>query len=153
MLALKSAPPAKCLPLAAYCWAHGYGHYLFETGQAPPEIDPQGVLTLAAIIAIGPAKGMSTAVTAGVDKANAALGAVLAEAVLVLVFVLGLGKPYYALLYINITITLCIALPRVLFVRTFHEPDLALRSDLPWFCACLSTAPSPAAGDAHPPYR
>ena len=135
MLALKWVPPAKCLPLAAYCWAHGYGHYLFETGQAPPEISIVGVLNLAAILAIGPAKGMGTAVAAGIDKVDAALGAVLMEVLLVLVFVLGLGKSHHALLYINITIMFCVALPRLLFVGTSEESEWALRSDLPYFCA------------------
>lgn len=139
LLALKKGPPAKCLSLTAYCWAHGYGHYLMETGQPPPEISMAGGLTMAAILAIGPAKGMGTAVAAGIDKATAARGAVLMEVLLVLGYVLGLGKTHHGLLYINITITFCVSLPRLLFVGTTEESELVLRSDLPYFWGKMAT--------------
>jgi len=141
LLSLKKG--RKCLSLTAYCWAHGYGHYLMETGQPPPEITMAGGLTMAAILAIGPAKGMGTAVAAGIDKATAARVAVLMEVLLVLVYVLGLGKTQagrnHGLLYINITITFCVSLPRLLFVGTSEESELVLRSDLPYFWGKMAT--------------
>ena len=45
-------PTKKCMPLAAYCFAHGYGHYAMEQG-VPEEVTTTGLINIASLIAIG----------------------------------------------------------------------------------------------------
>ena len=76
---------------------------------------------------------MSTAVRAGVNKKTAASLALVTEIILVLGFECVIQESRFALLYINITITICASLPRICFVGTSSEPDISLRVDMQWF--------------------
>jgi hypothetical protein len=50
---LKMGPLKKCLPIAGYCLAHGYGHYALEQGGLPEEVNTWGLLNIASLVAIG----------------------------------------------------------------------------------------------------
>ena len=80
-------------------------------------------------------KGMETAaaIDGGPNKGTALVMAVAAEVALVAIFGLFIGKNYFALLYLNISITLCIALPRLILVGTEKNDHIALRADLRFF--------------------
>ena len=82
-------------------------------------------------------KGMETAVAVdgGLSKGTAFALAAVAEVLLVAIFGLFIQKNYFVLLYLNITITLCVALPRLLCTICYDETcsysACALRT-----CAC-----------------
>jgi hypothetical protein len=92
-------------------------------------------------------KGMETAVAVdgGLSKGTAFALAAVAEVLLVAIFGLFIQKNYFVLLYLNITITLCVALPRLLLIGTEKDEHVRLRADMPFFfpkmiCyACLAT--------------
>ena len=134
----RSLPPqaARCLPLAGYLFAHGFGHYQMAT--RPADAAPEGLSTadlagLAAILFIGPLKLRRIARVAGVGRAAGLATALLSEALLVWLFAVHIRRQHYALLYINVSIMLCIHLPRALLVGSTTEADVSARVDRPLF--------------------
>lgn len=148
--AYKSSSSNLLLPLASYLLAHGYGHY--ETSQIESlkelkQLDTRQLLTLAAILSIGPLGGMSVVQQRFFpDKAAAHhrlffYGSVIvADLALVAVYVYGLGQRHnFALLYINLTILFTGALPRAMLVGYTSTADVAKRVDPhPYFWSTMA---------------
>ena len=134
-------PAAQLLPVASYLFSHGYGHYvaateLIEAGSMDDNkmMDVKDLAILAAILSIGPFGGASCLVKAGTtSKGSANIAAGLVLSILVGIFAVFVRKPRFALLYINITILLCLALPRAFAIGYTSEKDISLRADTPLY--------------------
>ena len=135
-------PTAQLMPVAAYLFSHSYGHYHASAELSQPDSmdDDKDMLwnelfILAAILSIGPFGGVDYLVEAEMMRegsvANAIAGGVLA--VLIAIYAIYVRKPRYALLYINVTILLSQALPRVLAVGYRSNKDISMRADAPFF--------------------
>ena len=121
--------------MAAYFLAHSYGHYeasamLTETGAAQMEhIDTKGLITMAAILSIGPLSSASDLIKSGkVDKLTGNICACLGLGAGVALYATCLKRPCYALLYINLFITLSISLPRCALIGCVSANDVEIRS-------------------------
>lgn len=75
----------------------------------------------------------AVAIEGGPSKGTALVMAAAAEVALVAIFGLFIAKSYFALLYLNISITLCIALPRLILVGTEKKDHITLRADLRFY--------------------
>jgi len=134
-------PTAQLLPVASYLFAHGYGHYVAATELTEPGsmddntmMDGKDMALLAAILSIGPFGGASYLVEGGTtSKGSANVAAGLVLSVLVGVFAVFVRKPRFALLYINITILLCVSLPRAFAIGYTSDKDISLRADTPLY--------------------
>ncbi|KAL9185881.1 hypothetical protein ACHAXT_003658 [Thalassiosira profunda] len=124
--------PSSAVGSAAYFLAHGYAHY--EIGRTGVNGDRGGMglidsLGLAIIISIGPIAMASSLVEAkkmSRSAANAVAAPILAA--LVATYHVYVKQPRYALLYINVSITLCAAVPKALLVGFRSEEDIHSRS-------------------------
>ena len=138
-------PTSQLIPVAAYLFSHSYGHFVAGTELNQPARMDDGdtdmawneLFILAAILSIGPFGGVNYLTKAGKMKeglvANAIAGAVLV--VYIAVYAMYVRKPRYALLYINVTILLSLAIPRVMAVGCRSEKDVSMRVDVPYLYA------------------
>ncbi len=120
---------------AIYFFAHSYGHYITSQQQDQPQKDLsweriQKVITLAAILSIGPIDAASTLIKAKkLPPQYAHIMASILLTVLVGIYEVYLSNnPSYALLYINISIILSKTLPKLLFVGYTTQEDVTIRS-------------------------
>ena len=142
-------PTAQLMPVAAYLFSHAYGHYvagteLSEAGRmddGDKDMPLNQLFILAAILSIGPFGGVSYLVKSG-KMTEGWVANVIASTVLVVyiaVYALYVRKPRYALLYINVTILLSLAIPRVVAVGYRSEKDVSMRVDVPCLYANTTT--------------
>ena len=134
-------PTAQLLPIASYLFSHSYGHYVAATELIEPGsmddskiMDVKDLAILAAILSIGPFGGAKYLVKAGtMSKRSANVAAAFVLMILLGIYATYVRKPRFALLYINITILLCLALPRAFAIGYTSEKDMAIRADAPFY--------------------
>jgi hypothetical protein len=143
LLMCATLSPQACLPLAGYLFAHSYGHYdiMMRDETAPDEMMwPSNIAAVSAILFIGPAKSALDSISVDVASPAVAWSCALAvEGCIVYVWVVHIRKVYYGLLYINITIILCIMLTRVCLVGYTAQSHISKRIDMRAFTLKHST--------------
>lgn len=126
---------------AIYFLAHSFGHYALSGDGGDIEQQStfanqslsekiQDVIILASIISIGPLDIASTLIKA--KKLTAQYAYIMAGTILttlVAIFFTFIPNQSFVLLYINISIVLSIALPKLLFVGYTSDQDVMIRSN------------------------
>lgn len=128
-------PAQLTAPVVGYLFAHGYGHFEVATGLAIDHdiLDgkPTEIIILAIILAIGPAEISRTCTAAGLSKPVATTCFVAAEALVVGIFAFAIKRSVFALLYINVSIMLCITVAKLALLGTREPSHVAARADEP----------------------
>jgi len=127
--------------ITAYFFSHSYGHYVAGTELIEPgsttnkeSMELKDVIVLAAILSIGPMHCASYLIKAKkISKTVGNTFGILTLIFITCIYAFYIRRPCYALLYINISIILTSALPKVFMVGFQSENDVHIRlSDFTW---------------------
>ena len=111
-------------------FAHGFAH--MTVAQEWPmatslQMDTVTTATFSILLAIGPVSLAHGLVRCGVAKSRAAVAFLFTESLLVAIFFKFFKRVNYSLLYLNVTISLCVHAPRLLLVGASAPDHVAMR--------------------------
>ncbi|MGK3754956.1 MAG: hypothetical protein ACI8RD_007265 [Bacillariaceae sp.] len=120
-----------------YLVVHGLAHGLIFMGiiDTSKDIDLPGAAVLAAILSTGAAGIYTAMIDAGRDRTLAIIVSALVDIFFTGLFVVKLQKGVYVLTYVNIVISMCIMMPRVLLVPPTEVHSRLDKFNGPYFYA------------------